>query len=197
VNYEIELVEMIKNNNGMILTSQVDEAAIPREYLSILIKKGFIDRIARGVYLTKDALDDEMYRLQMRYSKGIFSQGTALFLHDLTDRTPLYYTMTFQNNYHTQSLKEEGVTAYYVDKKHFEIGKIEMSSPFGRTILTYDLERTICDIIRKRNQMDSYVVREACKRYVKRNEKSLNTLMSYAATFKIENVVRQNIEVHL
>lgn len=197
MNYEKELIKMINNNNGLILTSQVDEAKIPREYLSRLLKKGFIERISRGVYLTKNALDDEMYRLQMRFNKGIFSHGTALFLHDLTDRTPLYYTMTFPNHYHTKSLEEEGIAAYYVNKEHHEIGKIEALSPFGRKIWAYDLERTMCDILRKRNQMDSYVIREACKAYVKRSDKSLNNLMSYAAIFKLENIVRQNIEVHL
>ena len=130
MNYEKKLIEMINNNNGLILTSQVDEAGIPREYLSRLLKKRFIERIARGVYLTRNALDDEMYRIQMRFSKGVFSHGTALFLHNLTDRTPLNYTMTFPNNYHTQSLDEEGITAFYVDKQHHEIGKIEVLSPF-------------------------------------------------------------------
>ena len=57
-------------------------------------------------------------------------------------------------NYNASSLKDQGVTAYYVNKKLVEIGKIEMTTPFGRTIMAYDLERTICDIFRKRNTMD-------------------------------------------
>lgn len=197
MNYENELQKIIEKGKGMIFTSQVEEASIPREYLSVLVSKGIIERTARGAYITTDVLDDEMYRLQTRYRKGIFSHGTALFLHDLTDRTPLRYTMTFPNNYHAASLKDEGITAYYVNKNLIEIGKIEMTTPFGRTIMAYDLERTICDILRKRNKMDSFIVRESCKGYVNRSDKSLNTLMSYAKSFKLENIVRQNIEVHL
>lgn len=197
MNYEDQLLQMIENNKGLILSSQVDEVSIPRVYLSKLVRKGILDNIARGVYLTTDAMDDEMFRTQARYNRGIFSHGTALYLHDLTDRTPLYFTMTFPNNYHAVSLDEEGVTTFYVDKHNHELGMIEQATPLGRLIRTYSIERTICDIIRSRNKMDSGIQFDAVKRYAALKNKDIYMLMQYAKTFRVEKKVRQLIEVLL
>lgn len=197
MNYENQLIAMIKNSGGLILSSQVDKASIPRIYLSILVKKGTLENIARGVYLTSEAIDDEMFRFQSRYSKGIFSHGTALYLHDLTDRTPHRYTMTFPNNYHAKSLEEEGVTAFYVDKQNYKLGMIDHLSPFGRTIRIYDKERTICDLVRSRNRMESGILTEAVKRYTTLKYKDIHLLMQYATRFRVEKIMRQYVEVLL
>ena len=45
--------------------------------------------------------------LQNRFKKGIYSHETALFLWDLTDRTPNRYCMTFPENYNLTNPKEE------------------------------------------------------------------------------------------
>ena len=39
----------------------------------------------------KDTWVDAMYLLHLRFSQVVFSDDTALFFHDLTDREPLQY----------------------------------------------------------------------------------------------------------
>jgi len=197
MNHEEKLIEIIKENRGLILSSQVDQLGIPRIYLSILVRKGFIEKIGRGVYLTVDAFDDEMFRIQARYRKGIYSHGTALYLHDLTDTIPNHYTMTFPDRYHVRSLKEEGIFTFYVQKKLHDLGKVELLSSFGRNISTYNMERTMVDIVRSRNQIDTEMLNHALKRYVVRKDKNITMLMKYAKLFKIEKIMRQFIEVLL
>ena len=197
MNHEEKLIGIIKDNRGLILSSQVDQLGIPRIYLSILVKKGFIEKIERGVYLTVDAFDDEMFRIQARYRKGIYSHGTALYLHDLTDTTPNNYTMTFPNSYHVKSLKEEGIFTFYIHKSLYNLGKVELLSSFGRNISTYDIERTIVDIVRSRNQIDSEMLNNALKRYVVRKDNNINMLMKYAKLFRVEKIIRQFMEILL
>ena len=197
MNHEEKLIEIIKDNRGLILSSQVDQLGVPRIYLSILVRKGFIEKIERGVYLTVDAFDDEMFRIQARYRKGIYSHGTALYLYDLTDTTPNHYTMTFPDRYHVKSLKEEGIFTFYVQKKLHDLGKVELLSSFGRNISTYNIERTIVDIVRSRNQIDTEMLNHALKRYVVRKDNNITLLMKYAKLFKVEKIMRQFIEVLL
>lgn len=195
--HEEKLIEIIKDNRGLILSSQVNQLGIARIYLSILVRKGFIEKIGRGVYLTVDAFDDEMFRIQARYRKGIYSHGTALYLHDLTDTTPNHYAMTFPNRYHVKSLKEEGIFTFYVQKKLHDLGKVELLSSFGRNITTYNIERTMVDIVRSRNQTDTEMLNHALKRYIVRKDKNITMLMKYAKLFKVEKIIRQFIEVLL
>ncbi len=47
----IEIIQnILKDQNGILPTSDLSKYGIPRTYLSILEKKGEIQRISRGVY---------------------------------------------------------------------------------------------------------------------------------------------------
>jgi len=68
---------------------------------------------------------------------------------------------------------------------------------FGNNVAVYSLERTICDCLRSRNQMDIAVVTDAIKRYARRRDKNLNTLMQLAETFSVAKPLRSYMEVLL
>lgn len=61
----------------------------------------------------------------------------------------------------------------------------------------YDIERTICDIVRSRNRLEYQVFQEALKSYVRRPGKKLIQLMQYASQFNVEEIVRKYVEVLL
>jgi hypothetical protein len=68
---------------------------------------------------------------------------------------------------------------------------------FGHTVIAYGLERTICDCLRSRNQMDISIVTDAIKRYAARKDKNLNTLMKMAETFGVVKSLRSYMDVLL
>lgn len=78
-----------------------------------------------------------------------------------------------------------------------DLGKVELLSSFGRNITTYNIERTMVDIVRSRNQTDTEMLNHALKRYVVRKDKNITMLMKYAKLFKVEKTMRQFIEVLL
>jgi hypothetical protein len=80
-----------------------------RDSLKHLVDTGILEHASRGGYQLAEIWDDEMYQLQIRYKKGIFSGETALFLSDLTDRTPNRFQMTFPLKYNVCVLKKENV----------------------------------------------------------------------------------------
>lgn len=69
--------------------------------------------------------------------------------------------------------------------------------PFGHMVPVYDLERTICDLLRSRSRMEIQVLQDALKQYVRRKDKNLRTLMQYAGMFHVEKMLRQYLEVLL
>ena len=64
-------------------------------------------------------------------------------------------------------------------------------------IKVYDVERNICDIIKNKNKMDIEIFTQALKEYANSSDKNLNKLMRYAKKLKIENKVREYMEVIL
>ena len=104
-----EIIMMAKCNNGTVTTAMVVTAGFSRGNLKYLVDKGMLEKSARGVYILPEVWDDEIFNLQNRFKRGIFSGGTALFLWDLTDRTPNVYSMTFPANYNVTKPKEEKI----------------------------------------------------------------------------------------
>lgn len=180
--------EILKDQNGFLLTSDLSKHGIPRIYLSILEKNGEVQRISRGVYTAANSMMDEMASFQARYKGAIFSHETALYLHDLTDRTPLFYSVTVPAGYNATSLKVGGIKVFFVNRDLclYPLGLITMKSPHGNDIHTFDFERTVCDLLRSRNQIDVQIVNEALKRYVINKARNIDLLYSYAKQFRIQ-----------
>jgi len=140
---------------------------------------------------------DSMALLQSTYTKGIFSHTTALHLHSLTDRIPLNYTITLPFGYHAQSLSRINLICVYVKQDLWNIGIINIKNAFGETVKTYNKERTICDIVKKRNSMDMQILTDALRQYCCRKDKNLLLLNKYAKIFRIERILRAYLEVLL
>ena len=192
-----QIKNLILSNNGMIQTSQVIALGISKPVLYQYIKENEMEQIAHGVYATKDAWIDMMYLLHLRCEQAVFSHETALFLHDMTDREPMEYEVTVKTGYNPSKLKEDGIKVYTVKKELHGEGIVMMQTSFGNVVPVYNMERTICDIIRNRNNTEIQTLQTALKQYAKRKDKDLRLLMQYAVNFRVDKILRQYLEVLL
>lgn len=192
-----QIKNLIVSNNGIIQTSQVIKLGISKPVLYQYIKENEIEQVAHGVYATKDAWVDAMYLVHLRCEQAVFSHETALFLHDMTDREPMEYEITVKTGYNPSKLKEDGIKVYTVKSDLLGEGIVTMQTPFGHVVPVYNKERTICDIIRNRNNTEIQTLQTALKQYVKRKDKDLRLLMQYAGKFRVDKILRQYLEVLL
>lgn len=195
--YVEQILDIAKKFNGMITATQVTEAKIPRRCLTECVNKELLYKASRGVYVLPDVWEDEMFILQYKYPKGIFSYETALYLHGLTDRTPLSYTMTFPKGYNITAAKTNRVVAKIINVENYELGLIEMQSPCKNKIRVYDAERTLCDIVKGNNACDIQIVNSAMKNYVRLKDKNINKLFEYATQLKVKSQIAHYMEVLL
>jgi predicted transcriptional regulator of viral defense system len=192
-----KLETLLKSSKGVITAKLADAHGVHREYLSEFVRQGKLERIAHGIYIMPEVWADKMLLLQLRKGKMVYSHETALFLHDLTDRDPVAYCVTVPAGYNTSKLNQEGLVVHTVKKELLDLGICIKQTTFGNDIRTYDMERTICDILRDRNKQDFAIVSDALKRYVRRADKDLHKLMKYAGNLRIEKVLRNYLEVML
>ena len=184
------------SENGVITSAQVTEAGLHRSTLQQLVKDGEIYRFGRGLYVRSNSWEDDLYLLQKKYGRGIYSHDTALYLLGYSDRTPAKYTMTFPKGYNAPSLKQETIIIKRVVPENYEFGQIQTKSPAGNLIRTYDLERTLCDILRG-NGSDIQIITDAMKRYAASGEKNIHKLMQYAERLRVCPKVLRYLEVLL
>ena len=184
------------SKDGTITAEEVTEAGLHRSILQEFVKEGEIYRYGRGLYVQTSAWEDDFYLLQRRYGRGIYSHDTALYLLGYSDRAPAKYIMTFPKGYNAPSLKQENVIIKRVVPENYESGQIEIESPSGNPIRVYELERTLCDILRGSGS-DVQIVGEAMKRYVASQDRNIHKLMLYADQLRVKPKVLRYMEVLL
>lgn len=192
-----EIIKMAKENNGTVTTEMVVAAGISRGNIKYLVDKGMLEKSARGVYILPGVWSDEIFNLQSRFKRGIYSYETALFLWDLTDRTPNRYHMTFPANYNMTKPKEENIRCAQCKDDLYDLGVVQVLTPGGNIVRTYNAERTLCDILRPHSYVDIQVVTDAFKRYAIRIDKNIPVLSEYAKSLKVEKRLRAYLEVLL
>ena len=192
-----QLDRMLAARGGMLQTAQAGSAGISKPVFYRYVRDRELERIAHGIYLSRDSWVDAMYLIHLRFEQAVFSHETALFFHDLTDREPTGYTVTVKTGYNPTRLKAEGVQVFTIKAELHDVGLTMVQTPFGHTVPAYDMERTICDLIRSRSSMEMQTFQGALKMYARRRDKNLRTLMRYAKLFRVEKLLRQYLEVLL
>lgn len=191
------LDKMVNEREGVLMTCEVIQAGISKTYFMEYVKKMGLERVAMGVYLSTDAWADYFYLLQVRYPKVIFSHETALYLLGLAEREPLQFTVTTKAGYHAKSMDEQNIKVYRIKGELLDLGVTEVESPAGHKLRAYNGERTICDLLRSRSNIEIQDLQSALKEYVRSKGKNLPQLMRYAKEFHVEKILRQYLEVLL
>lgn len=192
-----ELTAIAKSHGGIIKTKIAAQHGISKAMLYKLCKEDKIQRIVKGQYILPDDMQDELLAISNRSEKVIFSHETALYLHGISDRTPFEHTVTVPSGCIPSTAIKSECKVYYIKPELFELGKTTMKTSAGNDVTAYDLERTVCDIIRSRNKLGTETFLAALKLYAANPKKDLNKLNSYAKKMRVSNILRQYLEVLL
>ncbi len=191
------LDDIVKRNKGYLKASDANEAGVSRAYFGEYIRSREFERVAQGLYLLSDAWMDSMYVIQSRYPQAIFSHESALYLLDLAEREPIQYSVTLKAGSNASRLKNDGVKVYKVKDELFEMGITQALSPAGHELRVYNPERTICDLVRNRSQIEIQTMLTAIRSYLFGREKNIPQLMRYAEKLSVEKKVREYVGVLL
>ena len=192
-----QLDRLLTEHDGMLQTAQVIASGIVKPIFYEYVKEKNLQQVAHGIYVSEDAWVDAMFLLHLRCNQAVFSHESALFFHDLTDREPSKYSVTVRRGYSPTRLKAEGLSVYTMKPELFDVGLSSGQTPFGHTVPVYDMERTICDLLRSRSRIEIQTFQGALKAYARRKDKNLRALMQFAGMFKVEKILRQYLEVLL
>ena len=187
-NKEHILEELSHVHNGHLSSSVLHAQGFSKYDISQFVKKGILERVSRGKYLYKDTLDDEFKLVQLNNTKMIYSNETALYLHDMTGRFPSQFTVTTVSGHH---LRDAALKVYYVKLELLYLGMIQMKNHFGNDVLVYDKERTICDIIKNQNRIEMQVYLEGLQSYFLQGKPDYKKLSEYAKKLGISKKVMQ------
>lgn len=192
-----KLSNLIELRNGYLSITEAQELGISRTYVQEYISSNGFERVARGLYKASDVWTDDLYILALKNEKAVYSFDTALMLNGLTEREPTEIFVTVSRAYNASHLRSMGIVVNHVRDKWVDLGRTIAKTTYGNEVAVYDMERTICDMLRVKDKKDPQMFAYAIKEYAKSAKKNLPRLMKYAKEFGVEAELRQYMEVLL
>lgn len=194
---EEKVLKILKENNGVITTGEVIKSNIEKIYLTRLVNKGIIDRVKRGLYVSKNNWGDEYFNLTYGIN-AIYSYETALYFLGLCESVPMSYNLTVPRGHKSSLNHNNKVILHFIKREYFDIGKINIKSPQGQMITCYNAERSICDLLKDKQNQDIETIKYAISEYLKNKKvRDLPKLMEYAKIFDVEESLNNYLEVFM
>ena len=189
--------ELLQENNGYLFTAQVEKAGVSRTYLAKFVQENHLEKVAKGIYISQDTWPDELYILQIRNPKIIYSGETALYLQGMIDREYTDICITVPPRFNQTRLRSKGVKVNQEKKSVYQLGIVEVETNYGNIVRTYNKERCICDIIKYRKKNEVQQFQTAMKTFMRDKEKNMSRLMQYGEQLKIRDEIMKYVEVML
>lgn len=189
-----KIKKLLKQNNGIITTKQIEEIGISRVHIKHFIENGIIERVKKGIYISSDMIEDEFYIFQLKNKNAIFSYNTAMYLFRASERTPDKIDVTVYSGYNVQRFPNN-MRVHYVKKDLLNLGVVMVNSPSGFKVKVYNIERTICDILKDRNTgVDKEQTNKFIRNMIVHNQVDLNKIWEYAKKLKCAKQLEKVME---
>lgn len=189
------ILNVLKKHNGVLKASELKLYNIPLKKVQRMVYAGQIERIANGLYLHPDFLEDEYYITSYRVPKGIFSYESALYLHKLSDENPASFTLTIPSGWNSSLIKDDRYKFYYLKEELWSLGQESVKTPYGNAVPVYSKERTLAEMIAKIESVDRDLVLSSLKAGIRNSCLDIQKLLGFAEVFKKKEIVRAYLEV--
>ena len=190
---KLENIIAIANlNNGYLTPKLIKENGIYTSYIRRLLNVGELFRVERGIYITKQGVEDEFYINNIKYTNIVYSGDTAIFLNGLSNKQSPEKEVSIARGMGIPKL--DGYTIKQSRKDTFYLGITMVETPFGNKVRCYDKERCICDLFIRPDNYD-YEDRVYAINTYKNEYLNFDKLYNYARILGVLDKVKSVFEV--
>lgn len=189
------LLQLVKEK-GLVRSSDLDSAGIPRVYLTRLTVAGRLERAGRGLYRIPGSTLSEHETLAFvatRVPQAVFCLLTALHVHELTTERPGEVWIAMPRGSHAPRLGSPPIRMIQFSGAGFNEG-IERLPCEQIELRVYGVAKTVADCFKHRKKIGLDVAIDALKDALVRKRVTQDELWSYARLSRVESVMRPYIE---
>lgn len=192
MHYENLILELARKNNNLVTTKMVTENCIPRIYLTKLIQDKKLFRIDRGIYSTQVIKVDPFFNMQNKSKKIIFSHFTSLNIQGYYKNIDKEIHISVPQGYNAKKFKNNKV--FYNSLKSYKAGLINYKYN-NHIIKIYDLERSVCDIIKDHSRFDEIAYNKFINYYFNKVDLNYKKLLEYSKVLRISKIVHHYLSL--
>ena len=189
-----KIIQIAKENNGIVTSSDVTKLGISRMVLKYLVEQNKLIKLDRGVYGLPQTRKDIYFDEQNRYKKGIYFSLSALYLLGYVDESVDKLYLAFPQTYNTTKAKNRGIICMNQAPSNYEVGAIEIKTPQNNIVRVYCIERTLCELIRD-NEIPKSIIKQSFIKYFRNSDANIDKLKAFAKMFNCENKINTIIDL--
>lgn len=183
-------------HDGIIRTKQLRDAGFTHYQLNQLIQSGQVLKVKQGIYKWNDSDRSELVEVARIVPEGVFCLFTACQYHELSNFVASSYHLSIPKKSKIVLPIYPPIKLYYWEAASYQTGKTEIELD-SAPIQIYDVEKTVCDVIRQRNKVGLDIVKEVVATYLQRTDRNLAKLVEYASELGLKNYISNYLNLLL
>lgn len=187
----------IGETKKFITISELKEMGYSYYKIGQLEECGFLSRVNRSTFenLSYSGDENDFFSAEAYVPDGVICLLSAARYYELTNYLPDAVDVAIERKKKVVTLPDwPSIKIYYFDPVRMDIGIREIHDGDNRFHI-FDIEKTVVDIIYYRNKVGIEETSEILKNYLKRNNRNIDKLYSYAKQLRSEKIVRTYLEV--
>lgn len=176
--------------------TELEAHGIPRSRLYRLVRKGLIERQARGIYTARDhpiTAEHSLATVAKQVPAGVFCLLTALRFHELTTRAPAEVWIALPEKARKPKLDYPRLRVTRFSGPALTEG-IETHRVEGVDVRLYSAAKTVADCFKYRNKVGIDVAVEALRDFSRRHRGGATDLARYARICRVSRVMQPYLD---
>ena len=181
---------------GIVRASELEAHGIPRGQLYRLMRKGLIQREARGIYVAGKhpvTAEHTLAQVAKRVPGGVFCLLTALRFHELTTQAPAKVWIALPEKARKPRLDYPRLRVARFSGPALTEG-IETHRLEGVEVRVYSAAKTVADCFKYRNKVGVDVAVEALRDFSRRHRGGATELARYARICRVSRVMQPYLD---
>lgn len=184
-------------NKKFITTAELKDMGYSYYKIGKLEEQGMLLRVNRSTYenLTYKGDENDFFSAEAFVPNGVICLMSAAQYYELTNFLPDAVNVAIERKKKVNTLPEwPEIRIFYFDTSRMDLGVTEVRDG-DNCFHIFDIEKTVVDIIYYRNKIGIEETSEVLRNYLKRRDRQIDRLYSYAKCLRCEKIVRTYLEV--
>ena len=187
----------LEANQKYYTTSELKNMGYSYYKISQMKENGQLYRINRTTYenLSYKGDENDFINAVAYVSDGVICLISAARYYELTNFLPNVIDVAIDRKKKVSTLHDwPQIKIFYFDHSRMYTGVTEITEG-GDSFRIFDIEKTVIDIIYYRNKVGIAETSEVLRNYLKRKDRQIDRLYTYAKMLRCDSIVRTYLEV--
>ena len=177
---------------GLVRTKEAICAGIHPRSLYEMLADSVIEKLSRGLYRLVELPplgNPDIVSVSKRVPNGVICLISALAFYEITTQIPHEVYLAVSRNAIVPKIDYPPIRVFRFSGASYAEG-IEVKKVDGVPVRIYNPPKTVADCFKYRNKIGIEIAVEALKRYRQTKHFSVDTMLYFARTCRVENVMR-------